>query len=781
MRPVLFLLPRCVAAFSTLHPEIVASWLPSGEYGRMIIRPGPNTALRSILLLLCLLLAGPSVVAQVHDLAGVVIDNQSGDPVPYARVTLCDRPGGTNANALGFFLLSGIPPGRVCLSVRALGYRDTLLVLPSVDAPTTSIRVALQAVPIEIGVVQITGAPSAPLVQVQPSAIVINQHELRSMPAVVQVDVFRSLAGLPGVVSTSDVSTQFYVRGGAGDQNAILLDGMRVYSPYHALGLFSIFDADLLREVTVYSGAYPAGYGGRLSSVVALSPRGGMSTMPAVNVTMNPLSAKLGVEGPIGSEVRVVTSGRRSISSAPMRRFLDRSAPFEFYDVFARVTRDPQNSTGSFAATMFLSGDRLRPTVREDAEYSWRNSVVGVRWSGLLADRLYVSSQLSSSGFSGSREPAASLLAPSTSSVSDLTFRTDATVYSEAGQEYLLGFEFSFPTLEYRLVNTLGRSLVQKKSLVNASTWGRSASTSGRWSWDAGVHIDAAALLLGRSVYAIQPRIALSYSLDELWKLKMAYGRYTQNEVTVNNEDDVLSLFDAWIAVPDDMPPEHADHVVVGLSGTAASNLGVDLETYFKRYGALLTYNPEKLVSTDPDFTNGSGHSYGAELTARYVGHAFDLSVSYALAWTRLSVAGITYHPRHDRRHSFKSMAIIGIVPGLEASGRWEYGSGLPFTPSLAYYNRLTYDNVFREPSLIELGEPYIALGAKNSSRLPGFHRLDVALSWRFKMGPLECGVSGSVINVYDRRNIFYVDRQTGRRVNSLGFIPTVQLSATLR
>jgi hypothetical protein len=506
-----------------------------------------------------------------------------------------------------------------------------------------------------------------------------------------------------------------------------------------------------------------------------------MSTMAAVNVAVNPLAAKLGIEGPVGTEFRVVMSGRRSISSTPMQHFLGRSAPLEFYDLFSRVTRDSPNSSGGFAATVFFSGDRLRPTAPEDADYSWRNTAVGVRWNGLLADRLYVSSQLSFSGFEGSREPAASLLTPASSSVADLTFRTDATVYSASGHEVMLGFEFSFPTLEYRLVNTLGRSLLVKKTLANASAWGRTIVTAGRWSWDVGLHVDAGALLLGRSGYALQPRLALSSALDDVWKAKMAYGRYTQNEVTVNNEDDVLSLFDAWIAVPDDMGPEHSDHVVAGLTGTLTSHLGIDLQTYFKSYGALLTYNPEKLVPTDPDFTSASGRSYGTELTARYADGGLDLSVSYSLAWTTLSVARVTYHPRYDRRHSLKSMAVIEIGQGLEASARWEYGSGLPFTPSLAYYNRVTYEEVFRKPTVLEPGEPYIALGAKNSSRLPAFHRLDIAVSWRFNVGPLECGLSGSVINVYARQNIFYVDRQTGRRVNSLGFVPTAQIGVTYR
>lgn len=760
------------------------SWSNSSTIHRT--KPTPPLELARLFVLcfyflgLCLV-SWSEAIAQNVDIRGIVTDDVSGERIPYANVVLLQTRYGASANNSGFYLIPAVPLGAYVLSVSAVGYQTKKISVTISEDQFTTFNIGLTEEAVRMREVTVTEDAQRTLTKVLPSVIVLDQRELKQIPMTVQEDAFRSLAILPGIVSTSDVTTQFYVRGGAGDQNLILLDGMRIYSPYHALGIFSIFDTDFIQNSTVYTGAFPAGYGGRLSSVVHLTSRDGRQTSPAAKAGVNLLSAKLAIEGPLTENIRFVTNARKSISSAPLTTILDRSAPIDFYDFFAKATFQRPDGSTKYGAVTFFSGDRLPPTTFEEAEYTWRNSVFGFSGSGLLTDRLYVSSIVYSSHFEARRLPAHSLLSPASSSVNDLTFRTDATVYTEAGSEYYFGFEFSFPSMEYRVVNSLDRPLLLRQTVADVSAWVRSNFTLASWIWDVGMHVDVASLLLNRSDYAIQPRLTGSLALDEIWRLKLAYGRFTQNVVTVNNEDDLITLFDAWIAVPDNIQAEHADHVVAGISGSLFSEIGLDVQAYFKQYGSLVSYNPDKLIPTDPDFIRGSGRSYGAEALLKYQRSDVEVLVSYALGWTTLSVQGQSYPPRHDRRHSVKTLTVYHVFEGFDLAARWDYGSGLPFTPTLAYYNRLDFRESFREPKFFETGQPYVALGEKNSRNLPPFHRLDLSAFWRFELGPLTCSIGASALNVYDRKNIFYFDRRTGRRVNSLRFFPSCQLTVEYR
>lgn len=155
---------------------------------------------------------------------------------------------------------------------------------------------ALKAV--QMSEVIVTDRARRQLTEIQTSVQILEQRDIHAVPMAAQEDVFRSIGMLPGIVSTSDVSSQFYVRGGAGDQNLILLDGMKIYNPYHAFGIYSIFDSDILKTTEVYTGAFPAEYGGRLSSVVNMTTRDGGAKSISGRANINFLSSKLELDGP---------------------------------------------------------------------------------------------------------------------------------------------------------------------------------------------------------------------------------------------------------------------------------------------------------------------------------------------------------------------------------------------------------------------------------------------------------------------------------------------------
>jgi outer membrane cobalamin receptor len=595
----------------------------------------------------------------------------------------------------------------------------------------------------------------------------------------VQEDIFRSIRILPGIVSTSDVNSQFYVRGGAGDQNLILLDGMRIYNPYHAFGIFSIFDADIIKTTEVYTGAFPPEFGDRLSSVVNMTTREGRSTAISGRANINFLSTKLRIDGPAVEKVTFLISGRKSLFSQTFKNFLNKDLPLSFYDGFLKLTGEAGESHGTYSAQWFFSGDDLRSSNPVEPDYSWRTGAIGFVASGLIQDRVYVNAVGFENSFEASRNAKESKdVTPASTKVRETGVRANATLYTDSRDLYFFGFEFSFPRLEYQLINNYGVPRSLNTSFVETSSWIRYQSTKGRLQADLGFHVDLGSLFeRGGGLEVLQPRLNLSYALWDNWKAKASYGRFSQNMITVNNEDDVIAIFDAWIRIPEELESEQADHYVLGLEGNLLQMLSTSFQAYYKDYNSLVIYNRDKVDALDPDYVNGDGKAYGFEALVRYGIPFVDTYLAYTLGWTTVTANDLTYYPRYDRRHNLNLLAVFHPLEGLEVTFRWEIGSGFPFTQTIGFYDRLSLADIFRGPYAGETGKPYSILGEKNAARLPTYHRLDASATYHFALPPFEGTFGLHVVNVYDRRNVFYFDRKTGQQIDMLPFFPTATLS----
>jgi outer membrane receptor for ferrienterochelin and colicin len=317
-----------------------------------------------------------------------------------------------------------------------------------------------------------------------------------------------------------------------------------------------------------------------------------------------------------------------------------------------------------------------------------------------------------------------------------------------------------------------------EETLVETWLWARYQTTTGRLKFDGGIHTDLASMVLrGFSLFLIQPRVNVSYALSDAVRLKASYGRFSQNMITVNNEDDVIALFDAWIPIPENLEPEQSDHYVVGVDWTVARELSAGLQGYYKDYTSLVTYNQDKVDANDPDYINSTGQAYGGEVLLRYGLPSVDMYLAYTLGWTTIESNGFTYAPRYDRRHSLNIMGILRPLERVEISARWEYGSGLPYTQTAGYYDRFSLEGVFEGSYVNETGEPYTILGEKNTARLPAYHRLDLSATYHFALGRLRGSFGVSIINVYDHENIIYYDRDSGQTITMLSFFPSATLT----
>jgi hypothetical protein len=721
--------------------------------------------------------AGSTLYAQDVDVRGLVTDSASGERVPFANVRIIGTTKGASTNANGFYLIPGVPYGTYEIAGSAVGFERQVQELRVRGAEAIVVNFRLPPKPVEVSEVLIEAGRREEASRFGTSVQVLGPRDIQRVPVPVQDDVLRSLQIVPGIVSTADVSSKFYVRGGAGDQNLILLDGMKIYNPYHAFGIYSIFDPDIISSAEVFTGAFPAGYGGHLSSVLNMTTRAGNTSRFSGKADVNFLATKLQLEGPITGDNSWMVSGRKSLFDRTFRHFLRNPPPVSFYDLFFKGTLG--SATGRNSLRGFFSGDDITSGNPAEPDYSWRNQAVAMSISGLGTDRIYVDAVVYANKFQVTRDAKAStIITPADSRISEDGMRAEFTFYTESRDLVYGGFELNFPEIENNFTNI--QNVRQTFSSLDPEFWfwTRYQATYGRLRTDVGVHSDVVSLFdEGLSLQAVQPRVNLVYQITEGWRLLMGYGVFNQHMITINNEDDIISLFEAWIRIPASLKAEESHHYVVGLEGSIGSDLSFGLQSYYKSYPSLVLYNRDKRYPSDPDYINGDGSSSGVETLVRYGSPAVDLYLAYTLGWTSVRANGLTYSPRYDRRHTLNVMGILHALEDMDITLRYEFGSGYPFTQTVGYYDRLPLDTFDNEFTFGTSGNPFSVFGPKNESRLPNYHRLDASIVYHFQLAPLRGSVGVNLVNLLDRKNIIYYDRKTGQTVTMLEFFP----SATLR
>ena len=274
-------------------------------------RPRTSATVAS-LATLCAVALAPSLHAQeTRTVQGVVRDSVNGEAVVHAAVHLKGTQRVVETNPDGFFTIVGAPGAAFELTIVHIGY--TPLDVEVAADFAGRLNVALAPLPLELAGIELV-AEASRLVRATEgvSRVVASPAELAVLPSIGEADPFRSLQLLPGISGTRESSSGLYVRGGTPDQNLVLLDGMTVYHVDHFFGFFSAFNADAIKDIQVFKGAFPAQYGGRVSSVVDITGKTGDPARMHYGAGLNLLSASGTFQTPIGSRANVLVTGRRS-------------------------------------------------------------------------------------------------------------------------------------------------------------------------------------------------------------------------------------------------------------------------------------------------------------------------------------------------------------------------------------------------------------------------------------------------------------------------------------
>ena len=277
-----------------------------------------------------------------RSIQGVVRDSLNGEAIVHAAVAVAGTAYQVNTNADGFFTLVGAPRESFSLRIVHIGYTPVEVIVDSDFTGRLNIEIAPLPVELE-GVEFVAGEYRLIKATDGVSRVAASPAEMAVLPSVGEVDVFRSLQLLPGISGTRESSSGLYVRGGTPDQNLVLLDGITVYHVDHFFGFFSAFNAEAIKDIQVYKGAYPAQYGGRVSSVVDMVGKSGDPERMHYGAGLNLLSASGTFQTPIGSTANLLVTGRRSYTDV-VRTGLYNS----IFDVF-NVNTGPQAPAGGGA------------------------------------------------------------------------------------------------------------------------------------------------------------------------------------------------------------------------------------------------------------------------------------------------------------------------------------------------------------------------------------------------------------------------------------------------
>ncbi len=709
-------------------------------------------------------------------LRGFVTDSTNGEALVFCNVFIKDLNTGASTNERGLYLIKSVPPNKEYeVTISYVGYKTKAIQVFIEPNKITSLNIKLVPLSIELQTVEKVGDKIIKANNTDISLERISVKELEILPKGIESDIFRSLQDIPGVSTTGDITARYYVRGGSGDQNLILLNGIELYNPFHSLGLFSVIDPEMINSIEFFKGGFTSEYSGRLSSVMRIVTKDGNKNRFGFIGSGSFLTAKGLFEGPIPNGSFMIT-GRKSYNNNSLKKFFNKdNVPIDFYDFSFKLNYSSPDifENARFSIFGFSSNDVVdyNDPVREG--FKWNNSLFGFEWIQVYDVPIFSRLGVSVSKFNGEVIPNLSTLKSRENELSDFNIRFDMNVVFSNRDEIGLGVQIKTVNSKFLQENALGAKTNIEKFGGNLSFYGKYKFLQYKnFGIDAGTRFNITGLN-SNTGGSFEPRVNVTYRIIPQLAFKAAWGIYIQQLVAVSDEDEVISVFDPWIIIPDYLDPSRAIHYNGGLEFDLTQGVNFSVEGYYKLLKNLPVVNDQKFFSSDPDLIVGSGESYGWEFSFNYGIEPINFTAAYTLSWAYKTSRDWTYYPKYDNRHALNLILEYNFGDGWIASAIWNYNSGYPFTELLGYYDKY-YRNDINDPG-IGTGEfiPYAILGDRNLGRLPAYHRLDLSLIKRIQLFSTNIEIGASAVNAYDRKNIFYFDRNTGKIVNMLPLLIT--------
>lgn len=765
-------------------------------------------------IVLLLLMVATAVSFAQNTIKGFVYDNDSGEPVPFANVVLKGTNYGVATDINGFFSINKIPDGKYTLMLRYVGFEEYSEEVSLSGKQVISKRILLKEASKTLKEVKISSSREERKVETTVSVEKISPKQIQQMPAIGgQADLAQYLQVLPGVTFTGDQGGQLYIRGGSMIQNKTLLDGMVVYNPFHSIGLFSVFETDVILSADIYTGGFGAEYGGRLSSVMDITTRDGNKRHHTGKIGITTLGANLVLEGPLKREsenskstITYLLTAKNSYltkSSDIFYSYMDNTLPYDFMDLYGKLTL--QSANGSKLSLFGFNYTDNVSNYQSIANYDWYNYGGGANFAAVTGNNAIIEGNFAYSDYKITLEDESTL--PKSSRINGFTFGLHMT-YFIGSNKLKYGVDLEGFSTDYELYNSFGRHFRQTENTSEMAAFVTYNIKSGKWLIDPGLRLIYYASVAEVSA---EPRLAIKYNATDRLRFKLATGLYSQNFLDAKSDNDVVNLFNGFLTGSENLGVsstfngeeinsfiQKAQHIILGIEYDVTDYLQLNVEPYFKNFSQLINMNRNKMFDDQPEYQEGGayekpeylrtdfiiekGKAYGIDFSARYSYDKIYLWVAYSLGYIeRTDEAEGTYNPHYDRRHNINALATYtaGNSREWEFSARWNFGSGFPFTKTKGIYEFLPFYDVNFDyiNSNGELGVYYSAI---NEGRLPYYHRFDISAKRKFSLGRRSVlEINASITNVYNRQNMFYFNRLTFERVDQLPIMPSLGMTLT--
>ena len=765
-------------------------------------------------LVLLLFVALSSLAIAQNTIKGFVYDNDSGEPIPFANVVLKGTNYGVATDINGFFSINKIPDGKYTLTLRYVGFEGYAEEITLSGKQVVSRKINLKVASQQLKEVKIKGNREERKIETTVSVEKISPKQIQQMPSIGgQADLAQYLQVLPGVTFTGDQGGQLYIRGGSMIQNKTLLDGMAVYNPFHSIGLFSVFETDVILSADIYTGGFGAEYGGRLSSIMDITTRDGNKRHHTGKIGITTLGANLILEGPLKKEtpeskstITYLVTAKNSYlsqSSGLFYSYMDSGLPYDFMDLYGKLTMQSENGS-KVSLFGFNYTDEVK-NYQSIANYDWYNYGGGANFSAVTGSNAIMEGNFAYSDYKITLEDESNY--PKSSRINGFTFGLHMT-YFIGKNKLKYGVDLEGFGTNYEFYNSFGRHFKQTENTSEMSAFVTYNIKAGKWLIDPGFR-----LIYYASVAEVspEPRLAIKYNATDKLRFKLASGLYSQNFLDAKSDNDVVNLFTGFLTGSENLGVsstfggeevtsfiQKAQHIILGVEYDINDYLQLNIEPYFKNFSQLINMNRNKMFDNLPEYQEGGayetpeylrtdfiiekGKAYGVDFSLKYSYDKIYLWVAYSLGYIeRTSEAEGAYNPHYDRRHNINTLATYtaGDSREWEFSARWNFGSGFPYTMTRGIYELLPFYDINTDYGTGN-GEIGIYYSALNQGRLPYYHRFDISAKRKFSLGRRSIlEVNASITNVYNRENMFYFNRLTFERVDQMPIMPSLGMTLT--
>jgi hypothetical protein len=744
---------------------------------------------------------------------GFVYDKETGTPLVSAIVTFKSSNQGAYTDGEGLFAIAELKPGKYIAYATNVGYDTVFFALEAKSGKVISHNFYITSKSNQLNQVYVNADKIRKTKEINISKTTIKPVQLTRIPSVGgEPDLVQYLQVLPGVVFSGDQGGQLYIRGGSPVMNKVLLDGLTVYNPFHSIGLFSVFDSDILKSVDVYSAGFSSEYGGRISAIVDVKTRDGNKNKFSGKVNSSPFNSKVLLEGPLKkyeagkSSISFIVSYKNSYlnKSAPVfyPNVNDGILPYSFSDLYSKLSF---NSAKGSSMSIFGFDYSDAVDFPNSTSYNWKSRGLGTKFL-LIPDgsKTILDGSVTFSNYLIQQIELDTR--PRKSGINGYNVNLNFSRFVNESDKLKYGLEMNGFRTDFEFYNTLNRKISQNENTSEINAYFNYLKNfNKRVLLETGMRMQRYASLQETT---LEPRLRLKYNISKRLRFKASTGIYSQNLMSAVSDRDVVNLFYGFLSGPTDLPEtfmgeevtsklQKSRHAVAGFEFDINSISEVNLEGYIKDFTQITNINRDKIFdntrenqATRPyylyeNYIVENGEAYGFDVTYKLENKRWYLWNVYSFNIVNRNDGRRTYQPHFDRRHNINIVGSYDFGKDLvwNANVRWNFGSGFPFTLTQGFYEQLNFNGGASTDYTTTNGDLGILYDDLNRGRLPYYHRLDASIKRKInfkredKDSKRKAEIIASLTNVYNRQNIFYFDRINYKRENQLPLLPSLSLS----